>query len=247
MKPKIEPKAEKKVEKIEKPAKAVKHHASGHRERLRDRFRDNGVAALQDYELLELILFRAIARGDVKPLAKSLLKHFGNFSAVISAPRGQLASMPGVGARVADELKLVDAATIMAARHKIIGRPLMSDWDAVLEYCQRLLGYRQVEQFHIFFLDNKNCLIADEIQQKGTINHTTIYPREIASRALELGAVSLILTHNHPSGDPRPSAKDIKVTNQIAAVLKPLNITVHDHVIVARGEVASLRNMDLFK
>ena len=243
MKPKIQPKAEK----VKKPAKAVKHLAFGHRERLRDRFRDNGVAALQDYELLEMILFRAIARGDVKPLAKSLLKHFGNFSAVISAPRGQLASMPGVGARVADELKLVDAATMIAARHKIIDRPMMSDWNAVLEYCQRLLGYRQVEQFHIFFLDNKNCLIADEIQQKGTINHTTIYPREIASRALELGAVSLILTHNHPSGDPRPSAKDIKVTNQIAAVLKPLNITVHDHVIVARGEVASLRNMDLFK
>ena len=234
---KASPKAASKVKVVD--------HAFGHRDRLRERFRRGGVDALQDYEMLELILFRAIPRGDVKPLAKSLLANFGNFSAVISAPRAQLASVAGAGERVADELKMIDAATILAARHQILDRPLMSSWEQLTEYCQRLIGYRQIEQFHIFFLDNKNRLIKDEVQQKGTINYTTIYPREIASRALELGAVSIILVHNHPSGDAQPSANDIKVTKEISEVLKPLKIIVHDHIIVARGQVTSLRNLNL--
>ncbi len=230
---------------MSKTNKKIINHAFGHRDRLRERFRRGNLDALQDYEILELILFRAIPRGDVKPLAKNLLAHFGNFSAVISASRASLASMPGAGERVADELKLIDAATIMAARHKIAGRPLISSWDQLVEYCQRLLGYQQIEQFHIFFLDNKNRLIKDEVQQKGTINHTTIYPREIASRALELGAVSVILAHNHPSGDAAPSENDIKVTKEISEVLKPLKIIIHDHLIVARGNVTSFRNLNL--
>ncbi len=233
------------MSKTDKTDKKAIHHAFGHRDRLRERFRRGGIDALQDYELLELILFRAIPRGDVKPLAKSLLKNFGNFSAVISAPRGQLALVSGAGERAADELKLIDAAIILTARDKILNRPLMGSWDSVLEYCQRILGYRQVEQFHILFLDNKNCLIADEVQQKGTINHTTVYPREVASRALELGAVSVILAHNHPSGDPCPSSNDIKITKEISAIFKPLNIIIHDHIIVGRGAVASMKNMNL--
>ena len=222
-----------------------KPHHIGHRKRLRERFMAAGEEALPDYELLELVLCQAIPRGDVKPLAKALLKRFGGFAEVISAEPQRLAEVRGVGEAVIATLKVVQAAAIRLSRNRIMGRPVISSWDALLDYCQASMAYSSTEQFRILFLDRKNALIADEVQQKGTVDHTPVYPREVVKRALELGASALIMVHNHPSGDPTPSGADIDMTRQVIEAGKPLGIAVHDHVVVGKGAYTSFKSLGL--
>ena len=220
-------------------------HHLGHRQRLRARFLKGGDDAVADYELLELVLFRAIPRRDVKPLAKQLLKQFGTFSAVMTAPPHRLRKIDGIGDSVIAEFKIVNAAALKLAQGQIMDRPALSSWSALLDYCQASMAYNATEQFRILFLDRKNILIADEIQQEGTVDHTPVYPREVVKRALELGASALILVHNHPSGDPTPSQADIDMTRQIIAAARPLKIDIHDHLIIGRGEHVSFRSTGL--
>jgi len=190
----------------------AKPHYMGHRQRLRQRFMEGGPDALPDYELLELILFRAIPRRDTKPLAKALLAKFGSFAAVMNASPARLREVPGMGDAVITELKLVRAASLRLLNREIMNRTVLSSWSQVLSYCQAAMGHSEIEQFRILFLDKRNRLIADEVQQEGTVDHTPVYVREIIKRALELSATALILVHNHPSGDPTPSQADIKMT-----------------------------------
>ncbi len=220
-------------------------HFHGHRERLRERFLNGGNDALADYELLELVLFRAIARRDVKPLAKDLLKQFGSFAEVVSAPIERLKSVAGLGEAAITELKIVEAAAHRLARGQVQNRPVLSSWSSVLDYCRTAMAFAAKEQFRVLFLDKRNRLIADEVQQEGTVDHTPVYPREVVKRALELSATAVILVHNHPSGDPSPSRADIEMTKQIIEVAKPLGIEVHDHIIVGRDGHASLRGLKL--
>jgi DNA repair protein RadC len=219
--------------------------ASGHRERLRARFLKGGTDAMPDYELLELTLFAAIPRRDTKPLAKALLKRFGSFAEVIAAPRARLLEIPGVGESVANHLKIVEAAAHRLAKTKVMGRPALSSWAALLDYCTAAMARSEKEEFRVLFLDRKNHLIADEVQNRGTIDHTPVYPREIIKRALELGASSIILVHNHPSGDPTPSKADIAMTREIAGAAKALSIAVHDHLVIGRGGHASFKSLGL--
>jgi DNA repair protein RadC len=223
---------------------AVPDHL-GHRSRLRERFMTGGAAALPDYELLELVLYRAFQRGDVKPLAKALIRHFGSFAEVISASPARLKEVKGVGDRVVEELKLVQAAALRLGQGSLLNRPALTSWPAVLEYCHACMAYSPKEQFRILFLDRKNVLIADEVQQEGTVDHTPVYPREVIKRALELSATAIILVHNHPSGDPTPSRADIEMTKRIVEAGERLNITIHDHVIVGRSGHASFRSLKL--
>jgi DNA repair protein RadC len=220
-------------------------HYLGHRDRLRARFRDGGADALPDYELLELVLFRAIPRRDVKGLAKDLIKRFGSFSEVVAAPPALLMEVPGVKEAVVTEIKLVEAAAHRFARGEIAQKPVLGSWAKVLDYCRTTMAFSDREQFRILFLDNRNGLIADEVQQRGTVDHTPVYPREVVRRALELSATAIILVHNHPSGDPEPSRADIQMTQTILDVAKPLGIEVHDHVIVGRKGHASLKGLGL--
>lgn len=220
-------------------------HYLGHRDRLRARFAHAGADALPDYELLELVLFRAIPRRDVKPLAKALIQRFGSFAEVVSAEPNRLAEVDGVSQGVISDLKLIEAAGHRLARGAIAARPLLSSWAALLEYCRATMAFSPREQFRVLFLDKRNHLLADEIQGHGTVDHTPVYPREVARRALELSATAIILAHNHPSGDPTPSAADIKMTREIIAILDPLGIIVHDHVILGRDGHASLKGLKL--
>jgi DNA repair protein RadC len=217
-----------------------------HRKRLRERFMTGGAVAVPDYELLELVLFRAIPRQDVKPLARHLIETFGDFNRVVSASTSQLMQVTGVGEAVVIELKVVEAAAHRLARAKVMQRHVVSSWDALLDYCHTTMAHRDTEQFRILFLDTKNVLIADEEQAKGTLDHVPVYPREVVKRALELNAASLILVHNHPSGDPTPSDADIHMTQQICAAAKSLGITVHDHLIVGKSCELSFRAQGLF-
>ncbi len=226
---------------MHRPEEAPHYH--GHRERLRTRFLEAGSDALADYELLELVLFRAIPRGDMKPLAKSLIAKFGSFAEVIAAPRARLAEVKGAGDAVIAELKVVEAAAQRLARGEVRQRHVLSSWTAVLDYCRAAMAFADKEQFRILFLDKRNQLIADEVQQTGTVDHTPVYPREVVKRALELSATAIILVHNHPSGDPTPSRADIDMTKEIATVAKPLGIAVHDHIIVGKDGHASLRGL----
>ena len=216
---------------------------AGHRERLRDRFSQGGPAALPDYELLEMVLFRAVKRGDTKPLAKMLLARFGSFAEVISATPERLQEVKGVGPAVATELKLIQAAALRLARAAIINRPVLASWTAILAYCRAAMAYNNTESFRLLFLDKKNQLIADEVQQEGTVDHTPVYAREVIKRALELAASAIIMVHNHPSGDPTPSLADIDMTKRIISAGDKLGIMVHDHVIIARGGHVSLRQL----
>ncbi len=220
-------------------------HYYGHRERLRERFREAGDEALSDYELLELVLFRALPRRDVKPLAKTLVATFGSFAEVVSAPAARLAEVKGLGDAAITELKLVQAAASRLLRGEVKKRPILSSWSAVLDYCRTAQAFADREQFRVLFLDKRNQLIADELQQVGTVDHTPVYPREVVKRALELSATALILVHNHPSGDPTPSRADIQMTQQIIAVANPLGISVHDHIIVGKEGHASLKGLKL--
>ncbi len=224
---------------------AGKPHHLGHRERLRQRFRDGGPDALPDYELLELVLFRGLPRRDTKPLAKALIGRFGSFAEVINAPEERLQEVDGVGEAVVTELKLVRAAALRLMRADVVDRTLLDSWDAVLAYCRASMGFEAREQFRILFLDKRNRVIADEVQQQGTVDHTPVYVREVVKRALEVSATALVLVHNHPSGDPAPSRADIDMTRQIVDAAGNLGIVVHDHIIVGRDGHASLRSLGL--
>ena len=220
-------------------------HYHGHRERLRARFLAAGADAVSDYELLELVLFRAIPQRDVKPLAKELVARFGSFAETIAAPAARLREVKGIGDSAVTELKIVQAAAVRLARGETKKRLALSSWSAVLDYCRTAMAFSDKEQFRLLFLDKRNQLIADELQQTGTVDHTPVYPREVVKRALELSATALILVHNHPSGDPTPSQADIQMTQAIAEMAKPLGIAVHDHIIVGRDGHASLRGLKL--
>jgi DNA repair protein RadC len=220
-------------------------HQHGHRQRLRQRFLAAGDAALSDYELLELILFRAIPIRDLKPLAKALLAEFGSFAEVISAPIERLKRVKGLGEAAITELKIVQAAAGRLARGQVKRREVLSSWGSVLDYCRTTMAFDDTEKFRVLFLDKKNQLIADEVQQRGTVDHTPVYPREVVKRALELAATAVILVHNHPSGDPAPSRADVQMTQAIVEVARPLGIAVHDHIIVGRDGHASLKALKL--
>jgi DNA repair protein RadC len=220
-------------------------HYHGHRERLRARFREAGPDALVDYELLELVLFRAIPQRDVKPLAKLLIATFGSFGEVIAAPAARLKEVSGLGDAAIAELKIVQAAAQRLLRGALKRRPVLSSWSSVLDYCRGAMAFAEKEQFRILFLDKRNQLIADEMQQQGTVDHTPVYPREVVKRALELSATAVILVHNHPSGDPSPSRADVQMTQSIVEVAKPLGIAVHDHIIVGKDGHTSLKGLRL--
>ncbi len=224
---------------------AGKPHYLGHRDRLRQRFRDGGSEALPDYELLELILFRALPRRDTKPLAKALIAKFGSFAEVINAPDERLLEIEGIGDAVVIELKLVGAAALRLMKGEVMDRPVLGSWSVLLDYCRAAMGFEAKEQFRILFLDKRNRVIADEVQQEGTVDHTPVYVREIVKRALELSATAIILVHNHPSGDPAPSRADIEMTKQIVESAKPLGVTVHDHIIVGKEGHASFKGLGL--
>ncbi|MGZ8410546.1 MAG: RadC family protein [Hyphomicrobium sp.] len=217
----------------------------GHRERLRDRFRRGGADALPDYELLELVLFRAIPRRDTKDLAKRLIARFGSFAEVVNAPEGRLKEVTGVGEAIVTELKLVHAAATRLARTGVIQRPLLTSGPEVISYLTMAQAYEHREQFRILFLDKKNRLIADEVQGEGTVDHTPVYVREVVKRALELSATAVILVHNHPSGDPTPSRADIDMTKLVIDAGRPLGVVVHDHIIVGRSGHVSMRSLRL--
>ena len=218
---------------------------AGHRERLRARFVKGGAEALPDYELLEMTLFAAIPRRDTKPLAKALLKRFGSFAEVIAAPRERLMEVQGVGEAVANHLKIVEAAAHRLAKTKVMGRAALSSWQALLDYCMAAMARSEKEEFRVLFLDRRNNLIADEVQHRGTVDHTPVYPREIVKRALELSSSAIILVHNHPSGDPTPSKADILMTREVVAAAKALSIAVHDHLVIGRGGHASFKSLGL--
>ncbi|MDR6303482.1 DNA repair protein RadC [Nitrobacter vulgaris] len=220
-------------------------HYHGHRERLRERFRDAGPDALSDYELLEMVLFRALPRRDVKPLAKSLIGRFGSFAEVVHAPDARLREINGLGESAIIELKLIAASASRVAKGQLKQRTVLSSWAAVIDYCRTSMAFADKEQFRILFLDKRNQLIADELQQVGTVDHTPVYPREVVKRALELSATSIIMVHNHPSGDPTPSQADIQMTKSIIDISSPLGISVHDHIIVGKNGHASLKGLRL--
>ena len=216
-----------------------------HRARLRARFMSGGAAALPDYELLELILFRSIPRRDVKPLAHQLLTQFGDFNRVLSASPERLSEVQGIGQAVICDLKILEAAAQRMARAKVMQRQVIASWDALLDYCHTAMAHRETEQFRVLYLDRKNVLIADEEQGRGTVDHVPVYPREVAKRALELNSSALILVHNHPSGDPTPSQADIAMTRKVEAALDALGITLHDHLIIGASDELSFRSEGL--
>ncbi|SES74826.1 RadC family protein [Paracoccus homiensis] len=223
------------------PAKGTPSYLSDHRARLRERFMQGGATAMPDYELLELVLFRAIPRQDVKPLARRLIERFGDFNRVLSANPARLSEVEGVGPAVITELKIVEAAAQRLSRARIIQRPVLSSWQALLDYCHTTMAHRETEQFRVLYLDRKNVLIADEEQASGTVDHVPVYPREIIKRALELNASALILVHNHPSGDPTPSDSDITMTARIAQAGDTMGIVIHDHLIIGKSRELSFR------
>jgi DNA repair protein RadC len=220
-------------------------HYHGHRERLRARFREAGAEAVSDYELLELVLFRTIPQRDIKPLAKALIAKFGSFAEVVSAPQARLREIKGLGDAAITELKVVHAAAGRLARGEVRKRPILSSWSNLLDYCRMTQAFADKEQFRVLFLDKRNQLIADELQQTGTVDHTPVYPREVVKRALEVSATAIILVHNHPSGDPTPSRADIQMTQSIVEIAKPLGISVHDHIIVGKEGHTSFKGLKL--
>jgi DNA repair protein radc len=223
------------------PGERLPSYIRDHRDRLRRRFAEGGAAAMPDYELLELVLFRAIPRQDVKPLARRLLEHFGDFNRVLAAAPARLKEVRGVGEAVVSELKIVEAAAQRMARARVIRRPVLSSWDALVDYCHTAMAHRETEEFRVLYLDRKNVLIADEEQGRGTVDHVPVYPREVVKRALELNASALILVHNHPSGDPAPSSADIAMTAQIQAAAEALGLVLHDHLVIGKGRELSFR------
>lgn len=220
-------------------------HYTGHRKRLRERFAKVGADGLADYELIELLLFNALPRGDVKPLAKNLLRRFGSVGAILAAEPRALAEVEGAGQAVAHALKLAEAVALRTLSDQLKERPVIATWQALLDYCKVALAHQMNERFHVLFLDNNNSLIADEVQQKGTVNHVPLYPREVIKRALELNASAIILVHNHPSGDSTPSPADIEMTEEVCEAGNKLGISVHDHLIISRNGHSSFKSMGL--
>ena len=227
------------------PQPVPRPHYAGHRARLRDRAAAGGLPALPDYEVVELLLFRSVPRGDVKPLAKQLLARFGSLGAVLGATAADLRIVAGVGEAVALDLKLIHEVALRTAREQVVRRPVISSWAALLAYVKTALAHETREQFRVLFLDKKNQLIADETMNQGTVDHAPVYPREVVRRALEFSASAVILVHNHPSGDPTPSQADIDMTRQIAEAARHLRITIHDHLVVGRDGVASFKALGL--
>ncbi len=225
--------------------KKEKPHYLGHRQRLRDRFMATGGDGMPDYEILELLLSQAIPRADVKPIAKSLLIRFGSLGEVLSAAPEKLGEVKGIGEAAAVALKVVQAAGLRLSRQQIMNTDAIGSWDQLLDYCKAAMGYEKVEQLRVLFLDRKNILIADEVQQQGTVDHTPLYPRQVVKRALELNASALILVHNHPSGDPTPSRGDIDMTKRVQEAAEKLGITLHDHIVIGKSNHASFRSMGL--
>lgn len=230
---------------MNKPAKADTPHYHGHRDRLRQRFVQGGPDSLADYEMLELLLFMAIPRRDVKPLAKQLLLRFENYPGVLNASLAELQTVDGVSENVAIALKTVQAAAHRLMKQELVNRPILNSWSRLLDYLGATMAHEKREHFRILYLNRKNELIADEIQGSGTVDHTPAYPREIMKRALELAATAMILVHNHPSGDPAPSQADIDMTAAIKAAGEPFRIVIHDHLIVSRSGTASFKTMGL--
>jgi DNA repair protein RadC len=216
-------------------------YIADHRKRLRTRFMEGGAAAMPDYELLELVLFRAIPRQDVKPLAHLLLETFGDFNRIVTAPAVRLMAVKGVGEAVVQDLKILEAAAQRMMRARVMQRPILSSWDALLDYCHTAMSHRETETFRVLYLDRKNVLIGDEEQAKGTVDHVPVYPREVVKRALELNASALILVHNHPSGDPTPSSADLAMTAQIKDAAEVLGLVLHDHLIIGKSRELSFK------
>jgi DNA repair protein RadC len=215
----------------------------GHRKRLRERFLAGGASALADYEFLELLLCQAQPRGDMKPLAKALIRRFGSFSRVLAASPEALADVDGMGEASIVALKTVQAAALLMQQHDLHQKPVLASWKQVLDYCHSAMAHETIEQFRLLFLDGKNALIADEVQSQGTVNHTPVYVREVAKRALALDSSAVIMAHNHPTGDPSPSRDDIEMTKQVKLALEKLGIQLHDHIIIGRKGHASLRSL----
>ena len=226
-------------------AKSSRPHYAGHRARLRERFLKSGGEALADYELLELLLFQALPRRDTKPLAKALIDRFGSYAEVLSADADALREVSGVGDAVVAALKTVQAAALRLMHDELMDKPVLSSWQALVDYCRAAMAREKTEQFRLLYLNRKNVLIADEVQQRGTVDQTAVYPREVVRRALELGATAIIMVHNHPSGDPTPSRGDIEMTNEVKEAGEKLGIVLHDHIVVARGGASSFKSMGL--
>ena len=227
------------------PVNQDKPHYSGHRDRLRERFTQSGPDALQDYELLELTLFMAIPRRDVKPLAKALLTQFGGLSEILNAEIFELKKVDGISDITATALKTITALSHRAMKQDIMKKPVLNNWTRLMDYCHATMAHEKKEHFRILFMNKKNELIADEVQQTGTVDHTPAYPREIIKRALELGATALILVHNHPSGDSTPSQADIDLSNHIIRAAEPFKIIIHDHIVISKNDYSSFKNMGL--
>lgn len=227
------------------PDKQSKPHYTGHRQRLRDRFLKGGPDALPDYEMLELILFAALPRGDTKPLAKRLIDKFGSYASVMSAEPTAIKEVDGAGDSVVAALRTIRDAAIRLSREELIGRSVLSSWQAVLDYCQAAMSRNTNEEFRLIFLNRKNEVMTDEVQQRGSVDHTPVYPREVVKRALDLGASAIIMVHNHPSGDPTPSQGDIDMTREVQDVAAKLGIRLHDHIVVGRKGTSSFRSLGL--
>lgn len=227
------------------PTTTSKNYRTGHRKRLRERFCNGGPTAVQEYELLEMVLFRPIPRRDVKQLAHELIDRFGDLSAVLSAPRRELTAMKGVSDSVVDEFDLIRAVALNIGQSTIIRKKALANWDALLAYCRTKMAENTIEEFHVIFLDKQNKIIADEQMGRGTVDHTPVYPREVIKRALELNATALIIAHNHPSGDPSPSRADIEMTHKLRDLAQGFNIALHDHLVVSRGAVLSFKEKGL--
>jgi DNA repair protein RadC len=225
------------------PKKEKPHHV-GHRDRLRERFLKSP-DSLPDYELLELLLFMAIPRKDVKPIAKHLIDRFKNLNGVLNASLPDLENIDGISHNTAIAIQTIRVAGLRLLQQNIMERPILNTWSRLIEYCEAAMANENKEHFRLLFLNKKNEVIADEVQQSGTVDHTPAYPREIMKRALELGATAIILIHNHPSGDPTPSDADIQMTKAIQAAAAPFDIVIHDHLIVSRNGTTSFKNMGL--
>jgi DNA repair protein RadC len=227
------------------PAREGEAHYHGHRDRLRNRYRESGDTALADYEILELLLFRLIPRRDTKPIAKALIARFGTLGGVFGAPAALLQEVSGVGETVALDIKLISTIAHRTLKSELRSKQVLGSWSSVIDYCHAAMAHEAREQFRILFLDKRNALIADEVQGHGTVDHTPVYPREVVKRALELSATALILVHNHPSGDPSPSRADIDMTKLIVDIATPLGIVVHDHIIIGKNGHASMKGLRL--
>ncbi|MGC9270470.1 RadC family protein [Acidiphilium sp.] len=219
----------------------------GHRGRMREKLLDRGADAFADYELLEMLLFLAFKKGDTKPLAKSLINHYGSYADVLAAPPESLFAQPGIGIHSVAAIKLIHASALRLARAELANTPVLNNWDKLIDYLTIAMARETNEQFRVLYLDNRNRLIADEIASRGTVNHTQVYVRELVTRALHNHATALILVHNHPSGDPAPSRDDIEMTKEVQRAVALLDVTLHDHIIIGKGAWLSFRREGLLR